>query len=210
MRAPWGCSSIGRAFVWQTKGSGFESRQLHQQDELKRPDQSGRALFQTMGAGAQAELLGKLLLAAFCGGVVGWQRDRSQYVAGLRTMALVAMGAALFTGVNDIYGQDRVTANIVTGIGFLGAGIIFREGGTVRGITTAATVWAVSAIGVSIAIELYLVALVATVAVFIILEMRPFSEYISGRRDDLPFLEGLRHPNSSADHEDEGRGRSEH
>ena len=86
----------------------------------------------------QAELLGKLLLSAFCGAFIGWQRDRRQYVAGLRTMALVAAGAAMFTGVNETYGTDRVVSNIVTGIGFLGAGIIFREGGTVRGITTAA------------------------------------------------------------------------
>ena len=98
-----------------------------------------------MDAKEQVELLGKLLLAAFCGAVIGWQRDRRRYVAGLRTMALVATGAALFTGVNQVYGQDRVTSNIVTGIGFLGAGIIFRDGSTVRGITTAATVWAVAA-----------------------------------------------------------------
>ena len=76
----------------------------------------------------------------------------------------IGIGAttALFTAVNEVVGVDRVVANIVTGIGFLGAGIIFREGGTVRGITTAATVWAVAAIGVAIGLELYLLALVAT------------------------------------------------
>jgi putative Mg2+ transporter-C (MgtC) family protein len=160
-----------------------------------------------LDAKEQAELVGKLLLAAFCGGVIGWQRDRRQYVAGLRTMALVAAGSVMFTGINDTYGMDRVVANIVTGIGFLGAGIIFREGGTVRGITTAATVWAVAAIGVAIGVELYLVALVATPLVFVILEMRPLSEYLSGRREDLPF----RHrPRSSADPEDGGTGRLDH
>jgi putative Mg2+ transporter-C (MgtC) family protein len=158
-----------------------------------------------MDARDQAELVGKVLLAAFCGGLIGWQRDRRQYVAGLRTMALVATGATLFTGVNEVYGMDRVVANIVTGIGFLGAGIIFREGGTVRGITTAATVWAVAAIGVAIGVELYLVALVATPLVFVILEMRPISEYLSGRRRDLPLPDPLRR--NSADHEDEGTGR---
>src|SRR3990170_429294 len=111
-----------------------------------------------MDARDQAELVGKLLLAAFCGGVIGFQRDRRRYVAGLRTMALVAVGASLFTSVNEILGADRVVANIVTGIGFLGAGIIFRDGSTVRGITTAATVWAVAGIGVAIGAELYLVA----------------------------------------------------
>jgi putative Mg2+ transporter-C (MgtC) family protein len=160
----------------------------------------------------QAELVGKLLLAAFCGAVIGWQRDRRQYVAGLRTMALVAIGASLFTAVNEVVGVDRVVANIVTGIGFLGAGIIFREGGTVRGITTAATVWAVAAIGVAIGLELYLLALVATPLVFIILEMRPLSEYISGRRPEPPLPRALRRsdePGSSADDEDEGRDRTE-
>ena len=161
-----------------------------------------------MDAAAQAELVGKVLLAAFCGAFIGWQRDRRQYVAGLRTMALVAMGAAIFTGVNDFYGQDRVVANIVTGIGFLGAGIIFREAGTVRGITTAATVWAVAAIGVAIGIELYLVALVATPLVFLILEMRPLSEYLSGRRREPPALPGFR-GFVSGDAEDEGAGRSD-
>lgn len=159
-----------------------------------------------MDAGEQAQLVGKLLLAAFCGGVIGWQRDRRQYDAGLRTMALVAIGASLFTSVNDVYGSDRVVANIVTGIGFLGGGIIFREGGTVHGITTAATVWAVAGIGVAIGVELYLVALVATPLVFIILEMRPISEYLSGRRHDLPLL---RRDAGSDDHEDEGRGRED-
>ena len=157
----------------------------------------------------QAELVGKLLLAAFCGGLIGWQRDRRQQLAGLRTMALVAAGASLFTAANEVLGQDRVIANIVTGIGFLGAGIIFREGGTVRGITTAATVWAVAAIGVVIGLELYLVALVATVLVFAILEMRPLSEYLSGRREEPPLPRALRRDHGSADDEDEGRGRSE-
>ena len=78
-----------------------------------------------MDAGQQLELVGKLFLAAFLGGVVGWQRDRRQYVAGLRTMAMVAVGAMLFTAVNETYGTDRVVANIVTGIGFLGAGAQF-------------------------------------------------------------------------------------
>jgi putative Mg2+ transporter-C (MgtC) family protein len=155
----------------------------------------------------QLELVGKLLLAAVCGGFIGWQRDRRRYAAGLRTMALVAAGAFLFTAINDLYGQDRVTANIVTGIGFLGGGIILRESGNVRGITTAATVWAVAAIGVAIQVELYLVALVATVLVFVILEMRPVTEYLSGRRTELPLPPALRRnaTDHEADAEDAGR-----
>ena len=155
-----------------------------------------------MDAAQQAELVGKLLLAAFCGAVIGWQRDRRQYVAGLRTMALVAIGASIFTSVDETFGDDRVVANIVTGIGFLGAGIIFRDGVTVRGITTAATVWSVAAIGVAVGAELYLLALVATPLVFVILEMRPLSEYLSGQRREIPLPGALRRGNG--DTEDEG------
>ena len=143
-----------------------------------------------MDAAEQAELLGKVLLAALCGCLIGWQRDRRQYVAGLRTMALVATGAALFAGINETFGDDRVVASIVTGIGFIGAGIIFREGASVRGITTAASIWAVAAIGVAIVVELYLVGLVATVLVFVVLEMAPVSAYLSGRGEG-PRLPGI-------------------
>ena len=162
-----------------------------------------------MDLAEQGELIGKLLLAAFCGALIGWQRDRLQYVAGLRTMALVAIGASLFTGVNDALGVDRVAANIVTGIGFLGAGIIFRDGATVRGITTAATIWSVAAIGVAIGAELYLLALVATPLVFVILEMRPLSEYLSGQRPRMPLPNVLRRKSASRDDEDEGTERQD-
>ena len=162
-----------------------------------------------MDLAEQGELIGKLLLSAFCGALIGWQRDRLQYVAGLRTMALVAIGASLFTGVNDALGVDRVASNIVTGIGFLGAGIIFRDGATVRGITTAATIWSVAAIGVAIGAELYLLALVATPLVFVILEMRPLSEYLSGQRPRMPLPNVLRRGSASRDDEDEGTGRQD-
>lgn len=150
-----------------------------------------------MDAAAQAELVGKIFLAAVCGGLIGWQRDRHQYDAGLRTMALVALGATLFTGLNDTLGVDRIAANIVTGVGFLGAGIIFREGATVRGITTAATVWSVAAIGMAIGAELYLVALVTTPLIFVILELRSISENLSGRLAKTSLRNPLR--NSSND-----------
>ncbi len=153
----------------------------------------------------QAEWVGKIFLAAFCGAVIGWQRDRHQYVAGLRTMALVATGAALFTAINEVVGLDRVVANVVVGIGFVGAGIIFREGSTVRGITTAATVWSVAAIGVAIGLELYLVALIATPLVFVVLEMRPLSEYLSGQRPEPP-LPGRPRGNATSPHHESGTG----
>ena len=77
---------------------------------------------------------------------VGIEREIRGYPAGVRTIALVALGSALFTDISTITGsEDRIAAGIVTGIGFLGAGVIFREGYTVRGITTAATIWSAAA-----------------------------------------------------------------
>jgi len=103
----------------------------------------------------------------------------------------------LFTDVSQLLGgTDRVAAGIVTGIGFLGAGVIFREGYTVRGITTAATIWAAAAIGMAIGRELYLVAPLGTLIIFIVLEARPFTrrvdEAIRRRTRELSEeLEGL-------------------
>ncbi|MEX0800567.1 MAG: MgtC/SapB family protein [Dehalococcoidia bacterium] len=132
-----------------------------------------------MDAVDQLEIIGRLALAALCGGIIGLERELRGYPAGIRTLALVAMGSALFTDVSQILGgDDRVAAGIVTGIGFLGAGVIFREGYTVRGITTAATIWAASALGMAIGRELYLVAGLGAILVFIVLEARPFTRRV--------------------------------
>lgn len=135
-----------------------------------------------MPTGDQLAILGRLAFAAALGGLIGLERELRGYPAGIRTLALVALGAALFTDLSQLLGgDDRVAAGIVTGIGFLGAGVIFREGYTVRGITTAATIWAAAAIGMAIGRELYLVAGLGAVIVFAILEARPFTR----RVDDL-------------------------
>ena len=130
----------------------------------------------------QLAILGRLAFAVILGGLIGLERELRGYPAGIRTMALITMGAMLFTDVSQLLGgDDRVAAGIVTGIGFLGAGVIFREGYTVRGITTAATIWAAAAIGMAIGRELYLVAGLGAVLVFILLEARP----VVRRLDDL-------------------------
>jgi uncharacterized membrane protein YhiD involved in acid resistance len=123
--------------------------------------------------------VGRLLLAGFLGGFIGLERELRGYPAGIRTLALVTIGSALFTDVSQLMGgDDRVAAQIVTGIGFLGAGVIFREGYTVRGITTAATIWSAAAIGMSIGIGLYIVAILGSVAMFAVLEARPLTRRI--------------------------------
>jgi putative Mg2+ transporter-C (MgtC) family protein len=101
------------------------------------------------------ELLGRLLLAAVLGGAIGAERELNDQPAGLRTHMLLTIGACLFTLISA-YGFDggtdpsRIAAQIVTGIGFLGGGAIVRYGLTVKGVTTAASIWATASVGVAI------------------------------------------------------------
>jgi putative Mg2+ transporter-C (MgtC) family protein len=135
-----------------------------------------------VSTGDELEILGRLVLAGVLGGLIGIERELRGYPAGIRTLALVALGSCLFTDISQLLGgDDRVAAQIVTGIGFLGAGVIFREGYSVKGITTAATIWAAAAIGMAVGVDLFVVAILGAVAVFLILESRPFTR----RVDDL-------------------------
>jgi putative Mg2+ transporter-C (MgtC) family protein len=115
------------------------------------------------------ELLGRLLLAAVLGGAVGAERELADQPAGLRTHILLTVGACLFTMISA-YGfgagdPGRLAAQIVTGIGFLGGGAIVRHGLTVRGVTTAASIWATTSIGVAVGVGRYLLAAGGTVLV---------------------------------------------
>ena len=139
----------------------------------------------------ELEIVARLVLAAAVGGFVGLQRELRGYPAGIRTLALVAIGATLFTEISQLLGgNDRVAAQIVTGIGFIGAGLIFREGYSVRGITTAATIWAVAAMGMAIGMELYIVAVSGAVLLFVVLEARPITRRFE--RAIAPKEEGMR------------------
>lgn len=99
----------------------------------------------------RVQILASLLMAFVLGGAIGYERQYRQRTAGLRTNVLVAIGAALFVNMADRLdghgGSVRVIAYVVSGIGFLGAGVIMREEGNVRGINTAATLWGSAAIG---------------------------------------------------------------
>lgn len=118
----------------------------------------------------------RLIYAAVLGGIIGFQRERYNKPAGLRTHILICLGSALFT-VASIYGFSgnvdpaRVAAGVVTGIGFIGAGVIFRgmKGDKVVGITTAASVWITAAIGITAGVGMYLIAGVATLITFLVL-----------------------------------------
>jgi len=103
------------------------------------------------------ELLGGLLLAAVLGGAIGWEREHARKPAGLRTNILICMAATLLTDLSVTVatsspGADpgRIAAQIVSGMGFLGAGTIIQSRGNVMGLTTAATLWIVAAIGMAI------------------------------------------------------------
>ncbi|GAC1390534.1 MAG: MgtC/SapB family protein [Vulcanimicrobiaceae bacterium] len=91
-----------------------------------------------------------LIIAAVLGGAVGVQRQAAQKPAGFRTHLLVALACCAFAEVGRLTGDDRITANVLQGIGFLGAGAIFRSGLTAHGLTTAASIWTVAAVGVAI------------------------------------------------------------
>ena len=122
-----------------------------------------------MPADDQLALFLRVLLAAGIGAFIGIERELRGYPAGVRTMALVALGSALFTEISLLTGtEDRIAAGIVTGIGFLGAGVIFREGYTIKGITTAATVWSAAAIGMAVSRRLYLAAGLSSLLIFLL------------------------------------------
>ena len=126
------------------------------------------------------DLLAKLTLATLLGGVIGWEREASGKPAGLRTNILICVGAALLTdlsiGFSTISGAGgplwdpaRITAQIVSGIGFLGAGTIMQAKGTVTGLTTAATLWVVAAIGMTAGAGAFIEATGSTLLVLVIL-----------------------------------------
>jgi putative Mg2+ transporter-C (MgtC) family protein len=121
--------------------------------------------------------IGRVFLAFVLGGLVGFERERTQRPAGLRTHMLVAAGAACFT-VASIYGFQglgansdpaRLAAQIITGIGFLGAGAIFRTGDTVKGLTTASSIWITASIGILIGAGMIYLAIFTTAMTWFVL-----------------------------------------
>ena len=102
------------------------------------------------------------------GGLIGAEREYRSKSAGFRTMILICLGSFLFTTFSkymSVTSPDRIASNIVTGIGFLGAGVIFKSDNRVNGITTAATIWAVAALGMGIAYGAYYLVLGSTVII---------------------------------------------
>ena len=124
---------------------------------------------------ADTDILLRLVIAAIAGGIIGFERKKVNKPAGIRTLMLVSVGAALFTIVSvEAFTEgdpSKIIAGIVTGIGFLGAGTIFRAENRVKGLTTAASMWAVAAIGIAVGLGEYVLTAVATVLVILILQL---------------------------------------
>lgn len=115
----------------------------------------------------------QLVLSIVLGGLVGWQREHIGKNAGMRTYALVAFGSTLFTllslkGFGDM-DYTRIAAQILTGIGFIGAGTIIHKDGGVEGLTTAAGLWAVAAVGMAVGVGWYVESIIASLLMFLVL-----------------------------------------
>ena len=124
-------------------------------------------LFEHIG---EWDYLIRIIIACLCGGLVGLERTKRLKEAGIRTHIIVALGATLIMvvskyGFADVVGADasRIASNVITGISFLGAGVIFVRGGSVKGLTTAAGIWATAAIGLALGAGMYTLGILCTI-----------------------------------------------
>jgi putative Mg2+ transporter-C (MgtC) family protein len=125
----------------------------------------------------------KLLIAAVLGGIIGLEREIRDRPAGLRTNILICVGSTLFMIISASFGDTRIGAQIITGIGFLGAGSVLHSHGFVMGLTTAATIWVVAGIGMALGSGMYAVAVFTTAMSLVTLYFLSFIEdRIQGRR----------------------------
>jgi len=128
------------------------------------------------------EILVRFLLAALWGGLVGAEREYHSKSAGFRTMIMISVGSCFFCMMSPLIGgpgnPDRIASNIVTGIGFLGAGVIFRGEGRLNGITTAATIWAVAAVGMGIGAGYYFASACASLLILAVLVIMQYLERV--------------------------------
>lgn len=141
------------------------------------------------------EILGRLALATLLGGVIGYERESGRHYAGLRTHVLVSVSSALI-GLGsllmfEIYKEQttmdplRVGAQVISGIGFLGAGAILKKDTTISGLTTAASLWGVAAIGLFTGLGVIIPSLMATLIIYISLALVKYSDYLVRKKDYL-------------------------
>lgn len=144
------------------------------------------------------DMLFRLALATVLGGIIGYERESSQHSAGLRTHILVSVSSALigvgslmlFHQYHGITTMDplRVGAQVISGIGFLGAGTILKHGSSVKGLTTAASLWGMAAVGLFTGLGAIIPCLMATAIIFLALALARYSDYLA-RKKGLLFIE---------------------
>jgi len=141
-----------------------------------------------LGFDLELQLAGRLALGLVLGAVMGFERELHRQPAGFRTHSLVALGAALFT-IISAYGfagaavdPTRIAAQIVSGIGFIGAGTILQHRGNIRGLTTAASLWSVAAIGMAAGAGLLAMAVIGTFLILVVLSLLDRVEAFARRR----------------------------
>jgi putative Mg2+ transporter-C (MgtC) family protein len=145
----------------------------------------------SLSVGAQVELAIRLLAGLALGAIIGLERELHSQPAGFRTHSLVCLGATIFTIVSgygfagDRVDPTRIAAQIVSGIGFIGAGTILQYRGHIRGLTTAASLWAVAAIGMAVGAGLYVLAGLGTVLILVVLALLDRVEAFTRRRLEL-------------------------
>lgn len=130
-----------------------------------------------MDLNTELTLILRALLAAILGAIIGLEREIHGREAGIRTYAAVALGSCTFGLISLHAGptiDTRIAANIVAGIGFLGAGIIFKEGGRISGLTTAATIWSTAASALAISFGMYILGVFTGVLIFALLAVHDF------------------------------------
>lgn len=135
----------------------------------------------------ESQIILRLLIAAGLGLIIGYERERQDHAAGLRTHMILVVGSALamtvsinvafIVGIENRAGDPaRIAAQVVSGIGFLGAGVIFKYGTSIRGLTTAASLWTVTIVGLAVGAGLFLAGLTATVILLLILTILNYFE----------------------------------
>lgn len=144
-----------------------------------------------MDIGNELIIVSKLIVSFVLGAFIGYDRERHGRDAGIRTYAAVCIGATLFTSVgehlSDTAAASRIIANIVVGIGFLGAGVIYRNNAsnTSHGLTTAATIWCTGAIGVAVGLDMFLTAVIGASALYLLLGLHHQNWYIRWKQKML-------------------------
>jgi len=137
-----------------------------------------------MNLNPDMEIAMRLLISFGIGAAIGLEREYRSKAAGLRTMIMICLGSTIFTEISIHLGgenPDRIAASIVSGVGFLGAGVIFKDGLTVTGITTATTIWISAALGTAVGAGEYFIAIVGSGVVLIVLTALEKFQYLVER-----------------------------